>query len=450
MHDSITAHLVRRGLAVARRASANGADARQQEQQAPGAEMLRRLQSPASITVLFGTIIFFFVISTAVEYAVRFVIGNLAIIESTTAVPEPSQRFERDSLLTSESARGETSAKENELENDEKDEKDEIESDSLLGEGVDVEGKMGKDTVMRTVVSGKPITRQLRTAVQHLRLVGGFMSLFRGFSTFLAFVVPLVLFDVIARVALAFAPLTPLGEAVTDLIVTVLACVATAPLRCAWTHATIRAPATLSNDLSKKGQASRMRAPGVKNCFPGVWSRHLVLPNIRLAIVVEVSLLGTLAAANITKTTLQARGSNANTGIAILLGLLPMAIGFLCAIFVVIPTIIALVRVEASLLPDSDEAIVPFDRSFGGRIDLSGKASRLGYVWRNLSIVGAWRTFEREAFARVMRVYVKFVAVTMLLVVLMFISLGCELYFILGDEVKFFMAAVQAKMQEGS
>lgn len=68
---------------------------------------------------------------------------------------------------------------------------------------------------------------------------------------------------------------------------------------------------------------------------------------------------------------------------------------------VVIPTQIALVRIQASLLPPDEDPIVPFDRSFGGRVSpvfSVGEADKdekthatLRDVWETLSRAAVWR-----------------------------------------------------------
>lgn len=86
----------------------------------------------------------------------------------------------------------------------------------------------------------------------------------------------------------------------------------------------------------------------------------------------------------------------------------------LTAIFVTVPAYVVLVRVQASLLPEEDETIIPFDRSFQGKVEpavIGGK----GWV----SVRDAWSTFSRAAWRRLIVLYVKvsviFMAVLMLI-----------------------------------
>ena len=76
-----------------------------------------------------------------------------------------------------------------------------------------------------------------------------------------------------------------------------------------------------------------------------------------------------------------------------------MVVPSILSYLVSIPVQAIFARVAASMLPEEDEAIVPFDRSFGGRVvpAILGGSGRL-------SIADAWRTFDRAARARYLKV----------------------------------------------
>lgn len=88
-------------------------------------------------------------------------------------------------------------------------------------------------------------------------------------------------------------------------------------------------------------------------------------------------------------------------------------------IFVVIPAYITLIRVQASLLPDDRETIIPFDRSFQGKIE-PAIIGGTGYI----SVRDAWATFSKAAWRRLLilyaRIYVIGVAVSTLVAVFLF------------------------------
>ncbi|PHH88054.1 hypothetical protein CDD83_8053 [Cordyceps sp. RAO-2017] len=74
----------------------------------------------------------------------------------------------------------------------------------------------------------------------------------------------------------------------------------------------------------------------------------------------------------------------------------------LAALFLVVPTGVVLVRVQASLLPAGDDAVVPFDRSFAGRVESALVGGR-GFA----SMADAWHTFGRPAWRRLLVLYAK-------------------------------------------
>ena len=71
--------------------------------------------------------------------------------------------------------------------------------------------------------------------------------------------------------------------------------------------------------------------------------------------------------------------------------------GFLVAVFVFFPANVILARVAASVLPEEEATILPFDRTFGGRV-ASGE---------RLKMFDAWKSFTWEAIGRVVKIYVK-------------------------------------------
>lgn len=78
------------------------------------------------------------------------------------------------------------------------------------------------------------------------------------------------------------------------------------------------------------------------------------------------------------------------------------------ALFVLlqIPATVAMVRVAASMLPEEDETIVPFDRTFGGLTtpEIIGGQGKIG-------IVEAWKSFNGECRRRLLRTVIKVAAI---------------------------------------
>ncbi|UKZ73944.1 hypothetical protein TrVFT333_001598 [Trichoderma virens FT-333] len=75
-------------------------------------------------------------------------------------------------------------------------------------------------------------------------------------------------------------------------------------------------------------------------------------------------------------------------------------------VVVIIPARVVVVRIQASLLPEDEDPIIPFDRSFDGKVE-PAVVGGLGYA----TISDAWSTFSKAAWRRVVILYVKIVGI---------------------------------------
>ena len=101
-------------------------------------------------------------------------------------------------------------------------------------------------------------------------------------------------------------------------------------------------------------------------------------------------------------------------------------VALLCQVLFLIPARVTLVRVQASLLPVEDDTIVPFDRSFQGKVEplvVGGK----GYV----GIVDAWKTFSYAAWRRLIILYTKIIVVSTAIYALMIVVIVPQVVIIL-------------------
>jgi hypothetical protein len=83
-------------------------------------------------------------------------------------------------------------------------------------------------------------------------------------------------------------------------------------------------------------------------------------------------------------------------------GALVLLAALVVQVFLVVPTQVIVTRVQASFLPEEDDTIVPFDRSFGGKVEpalVGGK----GYI----NMAGAWKSFSTASWVRLIKLYVK-------------------------------------------
>ncbi|KAL3480869.1 hypothetical protein BJX99DRAFT_244047 [Aspergillus californicus] len=227
----------------------------------------------------------------------------------------------------------------------------------------------------------QPITSKLRTTIRHLRARAGRLSRFRGFSMFLLSCSARGLFTSFFPVSRTFV----IGQFVIGLTTHILL----ANLDVAWVHIVISEPSP---------KRSYKRIPGfrsLKKIAPAAAFEHLLTNGVlyvALFIINHVQGLHELVElgpdANVSSGTYKAA-----------FGLISIATLIQC--FTAVPARAIFVRVAASMLPDEDEAIVPFDRSFGGKLvpEVVG-----GGV---LSIRDAWTTFDRDGLTRYIKAVVK-------------------------------------------
>jgi len=209
----------------------------------------------------------------------------------------------------------------------------------------------------------------------------------------------------------SFIPI--LGIAIARIAAATLTC----NLHAAWTHATIAMP---------------VHKPFFQRFLPRKTASRLVLPTIRLHVgilAMQGATAGTLAMA---QRVVYHRGINWLTANAFVLP----AVVFLTIAFVhVIPSQIALIRAEASLLPEDQSAVVPFDRTFGGRISWEGFATRRAFVFQYLTIRGAYKTFDKTVYKRVVKMNVQLFVILTAITVIFAGIFAYELWAFAGNEI---------------
>ncbi|RQM04675.1 hypothetical protein DH86_00003921 [Scytalidium sp. 3C] len=100
--------------------------------------------------------------------------------------------------------------------------------------------------------------------------------------------------------------------------------------------------------------------------------------------------------------------SDDEKSIAVIKGFSTAVLMLVLYILLVIPADVILTRVQASLLADECEPIVPFDRTFGGKVEENG----------SLSMLDAWRTFDWKSRIRLIKAYLKAFALQVAIVLL--------------------------------
>lgn len=256
-----------------------------------------------------------------------------------------------------------------------------------------------------------PITAKLRTAVHHLRRVGGRLARFRGFHIAL-------LYNILHAALIHL--FTPRGSmSAMRPLIAVLATIALCRLQMTWTHHVISAP----------------RAEPVRwyKRFPSIQAgKNILLPTAVWAVAQQAAMYvpaGLFVAIAENYHHPEVYGSNPATvqKIAMVQMLFVGLIWIGTIILVVIPAQVTMTRVMASMLPEEDEPIVPFDRSFAGKVTSEQIASG-GAV----NMLDAWKTFDKQARLRLVKLYVKVFMVQVATTVLFAGVLLLELRAIVG------------------
>lgn len=100
-----------------------------------------------------------------------------------------------------------------------------------------------------------------------------------------------------------------------------------------------------------------------------------------------------------------------------------------------------MVRVAASMLPEEDETIVEFDRSFQGRTtpEILGGQGKIG-------IKEAWKSYPRASRIRLLRLMAKVAAISAAVWLGFIMVLVAETHILLGKNVGAFMKALHGNM----
>ena len=266
---------------------------------------------------------------------------------------------------------------------------------SLLGDDAKGQGEhamTGSSDL--ALVKNKPITSKIRTTIKHLKAVAGPWSYFRGLQV--AFIYTLS-YQVIFFAFKLWIPPSKLSG-LLEVAAAVFTHVLLTRWSMTWTHRVISLPV---DQPWYRRYATRRSA------------RKAILPVVAWAAAEQIATYfpRTLYHKfNLGQVALDPEAywnSSYEVQRMILLKLyavLFVALGLM--ILVVLPARVTLVRVQASLLPEEDQPIVPFDRTFGGKVIPESEGGK-GVV----GILDAWTTFDRSSRLRLLGLYAKIMAV---------------------------------------
>ena len=264
------------------------------------------------------------------------------------------------------------------------------------------------------VIKQKPITATIRTTIRHLHARAGFAARWRGLSLFVVYAVAhSLLSGFIANMFGAFHYPDMGSVLLVKSLGSIIATITLARFSTAWVHIVISEPSS---------KPWYRRVPGVRS-WKNVWAPSaLVDLTTRLAFALPV-----ICAIALGLKPEDFQGQH--PGMVALKGLVCVALGLLTVIALVIPATVSLIRVQASMLPEENEAIVPFDRTFGGKVvpEILGGSGAIGFV-------DAWKTFDMSARARIVKLFFKFLSIEVALHLFFLMVLGLEAFALIRPE----------------
>jgi len=315
------------------------------------------------IFILVTSFLVILVFMSLVDYSLKDVVATLAMVETPSAA------------ITVSAARSEEGSKDD--------------KESLLETGPTI-----------TLVHQMPITSSIRGTLRHLVSLAGGWARVRGIRSLYIYN---LFFSITTGVISSLFPKFP-GSLV---IVAAASGAATANFHAAWTHKVISMPTTLS-------MFQRIPARSEWKVLAPAAAVAAAMPYVSLYIMSGFAVLLGLDRINPERVQLY---SGADFCWLLSRFAIMFVLALSCTLFICLPAMVTQIRVEASILPEEQDTIVPFDRTFNGKVvaKILGGTGSIGFM-------DAWRSFNWEARIRLIKVYVKaFFIITGMLVALGFI-----------------------------
>jgi hypothetical protein len=269
-----------------------------------------------------------------------------------------------------------------------------------------------------TIARQKPITSSIRGTLRHLIANGGRFARFRGFRIHCLYSLLSAVVVTFFGGALAMVP----GQSI---IAAGLSGAVLANVHAAWTHKVVGMPSekTFWQRIPAKSHWKTLALPATVEA---------VMPYISIYMTIGVAvLLGLLEQPQKTMTCAQWTGLVARSVALVIFSIT-------CTLFLCLPAMVTLIRIEASILPEDEDTIVPFDRTFGGKVvsKLMGGTGVVGFL-------DAWRSFDWEARRRLIKTFVKSFAIMMAIVLVVVHVLIFEIYVVMGPAIGKYLAQMR-------
>lgn len=365
IHHNTVSHLLRRGLAIA------------SSDQGPKnpLDILRDNLSGGGAAILILTILVFVLLLSSVRYTLLGVVATLAQVEQ----PERSY-MQLDSHAQAPKPSSDPAS--------------------------DAPPPYDPEVVM---IQQPAITSSIRGTLRHISMKAGFTARWRGLA---CAVCTLVAYQLCYNgLGALLHNLLPLG--ISSLLTGVITSIILARWTLAWTHIVISEPST---------QYWFRRIPSFST-WRKIWAPTAINAVAAQLVFVFPMLIWYAFGLN------DAETLNALTPVGALWKFMViLLVALVIYIGIVLPSEVALTRCQASLLPDEDESIVPFDRSYGGKVvpAIVGGSGMLSYV-------DAWKSFDRASRMRIVKLYLKIFAIDIALHLLFGIVLALQLHLMLGS-----------------
>ena len=266
-------------------------------------------------------------------------------------------------------------------------------------------------------VQNKPVTASIRTTLLHLRARAGYWSRFRGVSLFICFV--LVRGIIISGLATIPVLRSRAGLAVAAVIAEVIL----ARWQLAWIHIVISEP--------RPGKKWYQRLPPFRTSWfkiaPVIALQAVILQVVQTFPMLVCRTFGPMKHLGSPQYEPHERDVYAATGQLMMALLLVLSLTILLGV----PATVTTVRVAASMLPEEDETIIPFDRTFGGKVTpaIIGGSGKIG-------IIDAWKSFGWASRKRLLKLVAKVFSVMFALGLMSGMIMVGEAKLLLGDKMR--------------
>ncbi|KAH7093297.1 hypothetical protein FB567DRAFT_433926 [Paraphoma chrysanthemicola] len=263
-----------------------------------------------------------------------------------------------------------------------------------------------------TLVNQKPITSSIRGTIKHLVAHAGRWARFRGFKIH---ILHSILFSTVSTFFSAALPRVP-GQII---LVAALSGATVANIHATWTHKVVSMP-------TDKSFCARLVPKSQWKTLAGPAAIEAAMPYISLYLTCGVAMLMGLHKLDQENIAAYSGAQLACLAVRLLVTFIFM---IACTLFLCLPAIVTLVRIEASILPEDQDTIIPFDRSFGGKVvsQMHGGSGKIGFL-------DAWRSFNWEARRRLIKLFVKvFFIIAGLMFVVVHVLVG-EMMLVFGTE----------------